>query len=92
LADAAQDRPLTNRHNHDGEEERRQALRDLDRLSHEGDLLASNRVAQGVRRVARHFGGDDGEDRVEVWGQRIGRGLSVLLLLALLWYLATTYL
>lgn len=74
------------------EHERQQALRDLDRLAKEGDLLGSGRFAQGARRTARHFRGEDGDDKVERWGQRIGRALSALFLLALLWYLATTYL
>jgi hypothetical protein len=30
------------------------------------------------------------DDPIEVWGRRIGRGLSVVIALAALWYLWTT--
>ena len=84
--------PMSQDNRNKREDDRQQALRDLDRLSREGDLLGSGRFGDGIERARRHFRGDDGEDTAERWGQRIGRGLSGLFLLALLWYLAKTYL
>ena len=72
------------------EAERRAALERLDRLRHEGDGLLSSALAQEARRTATPH--TDTEDPAELWGRRIGRGLSIAAFLALLVYLSVTYL
>ena len=51
----------------------------------EGDNFLSSSMARG----AKHFGGADGDqdDRIEVWGRRIGRGLSAVGFVVLSWLL-----
>lgn len=46
-------------------------------------------VRRATDRVAGHMSGRDveGEDRIELWGTRIGRWLGVGLLLYVLWWL-----
>ena len=47
-----------------------------------------------ARRTASHFAGHDGvteRDPIELWGKRIGRGLSLVGFVALAIYLYVTY-
>jgi len=75
----------------DPEAQRREALRTLDTLK-EGDTFATSTLARTARRASDHFGARDaGEDRIELWGRRIGRGLSLAGLVALAIYLYFTY-
>jgi hypothetical protein len=82
---------------HEREEDaRREALRTLDQLR-ERDDIASSALSRAARRVTDHFAAKDalpahGEtDRVELWGRRIGRGLSLVAFIALAIYLYVTY-
>jgi hypothetical protein len=76
-----------------------QARADLDRLSQEGDGVISSAMAQAARRATNHFSGQDavgaaadgGTDPAELWGRRIGRGLSLVAFFGLLIYLWHTY-
>lgn len=81
------------RHDKD-ERERQQALRDLDRISKESDPFGTSVLSRGADKAKRHFLAEeaDGEDAPERWGRMIGRGLSLILLVCLVWYLARTYL
>jgi hypothetical protein len=74
------------------EAQRREALRTLETLS-ERDTFATSTLARTAQRAADHFGARDaaGEDRIELWGRRIGRGLSLAGLIALAVYLYVTY-
>ena len=74
------------------EAQRREALATLNQLR-EGDTFASSVLARTARRAGDHFGAKDaaGEDRIEVWGRRIGRSLSLAGLIALAIYLYFTY-
>jgi cytochrome c-type biogenesis protein CcmH/NrfG len=74
------------------EAQRREALRTLDTLS-EHDTFASSALARTARRAGDHFAAKDaaGEDRIELWGRRIGRGLSLVGFVALAIYLYVTY-
>jgi predicted ATPase len=74
------------------EAQRREALKALDRL-HDGDTFASSALARTARRAGDHFAAKDaaGEDAIELWGRRIGRGLSLVGLIALAVYLYFTY-
>ncbi|MDQ0467830.1 hypothetical protein [Labrys wisconsinensis] len=52
-----------------------EARRILDRVDREGDVLGS-----ALRRTADHFAAREADpaDRIELWGRRIGRGLSLV--------------
>ncbi len=68
-------------------ERERTARQDLERLQHERDMLSGL-----VRRTMAHFSAADADqdDRIERWGQRIGRALSAVAFLALCIYLELT--
>lgn len=79
------------------EEERREALATLDSLR-DSDTFATSALARTARRASDHFAGrdamaEDGSvDRIELWGRRIGRALSLAGFVALAIYLYLTYL
>lgn len=82
------------------EEQRREALRTLDTLR-DSDTFATSALARTARRASDHFAArdamkdamarDGSVDRIELWGRRIGRGLSLAGLVALAIYLYFTY-
>ena len=67
----------------------------LGRVARESETLGTSALARAGRRVGGHFAGADavgadeggGTDRVELWGRRVGRGLSLLLGIGLTWWL-----
>ena len=72
--------------NHD--DKSKQAQRDLDRVNTEGDLVNTPRLKGKSKSVKGHFMAEDvdQDDRIEVWGSRIGRILSlVAVFLLLIW-------
>jgi hypothetical protein len=79
------------------EEERREALATLDSLR-DSDTFATSALARTARRATDHFTAkdavaEDGSvDRIELWGRRIGRALSLAGFVALAIYLYLTYL
>jgi hypothetical protein len=74
----------------------REALRTLDQLR-ERDDIGSSALTRAARRATDHFAardavGEHGEtDRIELWGRRIGRALSLAAFIALAIYLYVTY-
>ena len=74
------------------EAQRREALRTLETLN-ERDTFVSSAMARSAKRASDHFAARDaaGEDRIELWGRRIGRGLSLAGFVALAIYLYVTY-
>ena len=78
------------------EAQRREALATLDQLR-ERDTVVSSALARAARRAGDHFAGKDagandaGEDRIELWGRRIGRALSLAGVIALAIYLYLTH-
>ena len=82
------------------EEQRREALRTLETLR-DSDTFVSSALARTARRATDHFAArdamkdavtEDGSvDRIELWGRRIGRGLSLAAFIALAIYLYLTY-
>jgi len=78
------------------EEQRREALATLKSLG-ENDTFVTSALARTARRATDHFAardavGPDGTiDTIELWGRRIGRGLSLAGVLALAIYLYLTY-
>lgn len=73
----------------------REARAALERVSRETESLGSSSAARAAERLRHHFAGadalgageDGGTDAVELWGRRIGRGLSVVLAVGLAWLL-----
>ena len=82
------------------DEQRREALRTLDTLR-ESDTFATSALARTARRAGDHFSArdamkdavtpDGSVDRIELWGRRIGRCLSLAGLVALAIYLYFNY-
>lgn len=78
------------------EERRREALATLKSLD-ETDTFATSTLARTARRASDHFAGRDAVaadgsiDRIELWGRRIGRGLSLAGFVGLAIYLYITY-
>jgi hypothetical protein len=78
------------------EEQRREALASLKSLG-ESDTFATSVLARTAKQATDHFAGrdaiepDDAVDRIELWGRRIGRALSLAGFLALAVYLYLTY-
>ncbi len=74
------------------EAQRREALAALRTLS-EPDTFATSALARAAQRASDHFAGKDagGEDRIELWGRRIGRALSLAGFIALAIYLYLTH-
>jgi hypothetical protein len=73
------------------EAQRREALATLKTLG-ERDTFATSALARTAQRATDHFAGKDaGDDRIELWGRRIGRGLSLAALIGLALYLYVTY-
>ena len=78
------------------EDRQREALATLDSLR-DSDTFATSALARTARRASDHFAAkdavaDDGSvDRIELWGRRIGRALSLAGFVALAIYLYLTY-
>ncbi|MEM9206724.1 MAG: hypothetical protein AAGA88_10375 [Pseudomonadota bacterium] len=66
----------------------------LRRVADQSETIGSSSTKRIAERTRDHFMGADApkDDPMEQWGRRIGRGLSMLFLFALLFYLVTTYL
>lgn len=78
------------------ENERQRESRDaLERVQRDSEILGASSLARVARRAGDHFSGRDAGDEgapgaadpIEIWGRRIGRALSVVLALALVWWL-----
>lgn len=88
-------RTMGNPHERD-DERRREALRSLDSLR-ESDTFATSALARTANRAADHFAArdtmkdglrpDGSVDRIELWGRRVGRALSLAGFVALAVYL-----
>jgi hypothetical protein len=77
------------------EERRREALASLKSLG-ESDTFATSALARSVQRATDHFSARDavaegGTDRIELWGRRIGRALSLAGFVGLAVYLYLTH-
>jgi len=78
----------------DHEKTTAQARRDLERIGDQSEVIGTSSLVRTANRARDHFGGTDGpqDDAAEVWGRRVGRGLSVVFVIFLIWWLAKTYL
>ena len=71
-----------------------EALRDLERIGDQSEVIGTSSFVRTANRARDHFAGADArqDDAIEVWGRRIGRALSVIFVIVLIWWLARTYL
>lgn len=81
----------------DDEKRARDAREALAKVQRDSETLGTSSAARaagaGAKRIAEHFAahdarGEDGAaDPVELWGRRIGRGLSLIGVIVLAWLL-----
>ena len=83
---------MTQSSNERDEAQRREAMAALRALT-ERDTFATSSLARAAQRASDHFAAKDaaGQDRIEVWGRRIGRALSLAGFVALALYLYLTH-
>lgn len=69
------------------------AKRDLDRVSAESDTLGTSAMARMAKKTSDRFSAADvdQDDKIEVWGTRIGRGAGLIFAIFLAIYLFYTY-
>ena len=85
---------MTGDHHERDQKRREQALKDLENAAAASEVFGTSTFVKQAERAGAHFRGEDADpdDRVEVWGRRVGRGLSLIAFFGLLIYLAVTYL
>lgn len=68
------------------EERAREAKRVLDRVSRESETIATSSLARVARQATDHISGADADqdDKVELWGKRVGRSLGIVAAIVLL--------
>ncbi len=78
----------------DDEDGRAAALKEIEHAAAGSEVFGTSAFVRQAKRASAHFTGADADpdDRIEVWGRRIGRGLSMIALVGLVWYLASMYL
>ena len=78
----------------DHEKTAAEARKDLERIGDQSEVIGTSSFVRTANRARDHFGGADApeEDAAEIWGRRVGRGLAVIFVIVLIWYLAKTYL
>ncbi|MEP3275745.1 MAG: hypothetical protein ABJN26_16340 [Stappiaceae bacterium] len=72
----------------------RRAEAALKRVELDSETAGASSLVRMAEKSRSHFSADDAdqEDRTEVWGRRIGRGLGLVFLIGLIVYLSMTYL
>ncbi|PVB61189.1 hypothetical protein [Labrenzia sp. 011] len=75
------------------DKQRQEALRALDRVEAESETIVGSTFVRMADRARSHMsaGDKDEDDRVEVWGTRIGRSLGLVFAIGLAIYLFVTY-
>ncbi|POF32705.1 hypothetical protein [Roseibium marinum] len=78
---------------HPKEKQREEALRALDRVEAESETIVGSTFVRMADRARNHMsaGDKDEDDRIEVWGTRVGRGLGLVFAIGLAVYLFVTY-
>ena len=73
--------------------EEKEAKRIISRVELESETVGSSSLARSAQKTRDHFSGKDADpdDPIEKWGTRIGRGLSVIIVVALVSYLYNTF-
>jgi len=75
-------------------ERREQALRDLERVNEQSEIVGTSQLKRSAERARDHFTAVDAnaDDGAEIWGRRIGRALSLVFFIGLIVYLVMAYL
>jgi len=75
------------------DEAERESRRIVERIDRESETVGTSSLARTANKTRKHFMGDDKnvDDPIEVWGTRIGRGLSLIGVTVLVVYLYNTY-
>ncbi|MAS04495.1 MAG: hypothetical protein CL534_07335 [Ahrensia sp.] len=62
-----------------------EARKTLERVAVDSEVIGQSTLARTVNRARSHMAADDAdpEDKVELWGRRVGRGLSLIAFLIL---------
>lgn len=83
---------MASQHEKDAQIER-QARRDLNRLSAEADTIGTSASARMATKIESRFKADDinPDDKVELWGARIGRALGLIFAIGIVLYLIIAY-
>lgn len=70
---------------HADDERVKEAQRTLDRVSTESETIGTSSLVRMANKASAHMVADDaqGEDQAEIWGRRVGRGLSVIAFIVL---------
>jgi hypothetical protein len=77
----------------DEAEKKREARRILNRVDRESEQVGTSSMARTANKVRDHFLGEENpqNDRIEVLGKRIARGLAVIAFIVLAVSLVVTY-
>jgi hypothetical protein len=85
---------MVNRRDKTDEEREAEARAALERVRRDAETVGDSSLARAGRRLGDHFAGrdavgeaDGGTDRIELWGRRIGRALSLVGVIVLTWWL-----
>ncbi len=70
-----------------------EARKTLERIADQSEVIGTSSFVRSANRARDHFAGADAppDDAVEIWGRRVGRGLAVIFVIFLIWWLAVTY-
>jgi len=73
--------------------EEEESRRILERINDESESIGRSSMRRVAENITSHMKGEDADQNewAELWGTRIGRGLSVIAVVALLIYLYQTY-
>lgn len=84
---------MANRREEEDERRRRDAEATLNRVERESEIFGTSTFARSARQAKNHFSGADADqdDKIEVWGRRIGRTAGLFFAIALVIYLIITY-
>ncbi len=79
---------------HQNDKKREEALQALDRVQAESETITGSTFVRMAERAKGHMSASDKEedDRIEVWGTRIGRAAGLVFAIGLVIYLVITYL
>lgn len=85
--------PAPDQQQQQDQERRDKAVKDLEHAAAGSEVFGTSSFVRQAERASAHFSGADAEpdDTIEVWGRRIGRGLSLIAVIGLLIYLGVTY-
>ncbi|MCW2308532.1 hypothetical protein [Rhodobium gokarnense] len=84
---------MTDKRREAEEARKREADEALRRVERDSETIGTSSYTRVARQASDHFSGKDADpdDRIEVWGRRIGRIAGLIFFIGLVLYLVTTY-